>query len=154
MVELDSHPHAPAAEMRAAIERQGWFAVHVGDDGNAAAYSYSIGFEQSCGHPEIVVFGLQPAAVCAIFADLYANLRAGARYEPLERLDTPFGADLEVMFRPVRDQAFRAFLSAGVNYYKRPFRAWVMLWPDLEGRLPGEAGCRATSQDDALAIAI
>lgn len=153
MREVDALPHELAESIRADIKRHGWYGCHV-DDAQRRAYSYSIGFEQSCGHPEIVVFGLQPAIAHGILADLYASIAAGRRYEPLARLDSLFGADLEVMFRPVRDQAFKAFLGAAVDHYPGAFRAWVMLWPDREGVLPGEPGCRITSQDDGLAIAV
>ena len=62
------------------------------------------------------------------------------------------GPDLQVQFRPVRDDMFADYLGAAVQFYGKPFRAWVMLWPDKEGRLPGEPGCRITLQDEAIAI--
>lgn len=143
----------PRDTMGANIERFGWHACHVPDEaGRQPRYSYSVGFERSFGHPEVLLFGLPRAVAQGILADIAKALRDGIRFEPLKRLPDLFGSDLEVLFRPVRDDAFGDFLVAAVDYYQGPFRAWVLLWPDKDGRLPGEPGCRVTVQNDALAI--
>ena len=137
----------------ARIEKHGWHAMHVFDaQGRRPAFSYSIGFEQTFGHPEIVVFGLRREVAQTILSDIAGDLANGVRFEPYERLGNVLGPDLEVQFRPVREQAFAEYLGRAVQFYGKPFRAWVMIWPDKEGRLPGEPGCRMTSQDEAVEI--
>ncbi len=135
------------------IEKHGWHVLHVVDaERKRPAFSYSIGFEQTFGHPEIVIFGLRRDVAQTILADIAADLGRGVRFEPYERLASVLGPDLEVQFRPVHDRAFEEYLGRAVQFYGKPFRAWVMIWPDKEGRLPGEPGCKVTSQDEAVAI--
>lgn len=137
----------------AQVEKKGWHTLHMVDSsGERNGYSYSIGFEKSFRHPEIIVFGLQPATAQLVLADMATLLRKGQRFDPYVRLANLFGADLEVEFRPVRDDAFARYLPGAVSFYGAPFRAWVMLWPDKAGRLPGEAGCRVNTQDEAVLI--
>ena len=135
------------------IEKHGWDALHVFDaQGQRSDFSYSIGFEQTFGHPEIVIFGLRRDVAQTILSDIASHLVNGVRFEPYERLGNVLGPDLEVQFRPVRDHAFSEYLGRAVQFYGKPFRAWVMIWPDKEGRLPGEPGCKITSQDEAVSI--
>ncbi|MBT8143167.1 MAG: DUF4262 domain-containing protein [Gammaproteobacteria bacterium] len=137
----------------AKVEQNGWHPVHVVDTtGSAPGFSYSIGFERTFDHPEIIVFGLEKSTARNLLGAVADGLRGGARYEPYERLADVFGPDLQIEFRPVRDDAFRHYLAKAIDFYREPFRAWVLLWPDQKGRLPGEPECRITSQADALAI--
>ena len=60
--------------------------------------------------------------------------------------------DFEVMFKPVQQKAFSEYLGTAVNYYNKPFRAWVMFWPDKSNILPFEESCEVSIQDEALNI--
>ncbi len=135
------------------IDEYGWHCLYVFDpDGEKNEFSYSIGFEESFGHPEIIIFGLKREVAHSILSDIASDLRNGATFEPNVKLNNVIGGDLDIMFKPVKQAAFDDYLGTAVRFYQRPFRAWVMLWPDKTNILPDEEGCELTVQDEALGI--
>ena len=113
-------------------------------------FSYFIGFEESFKHPEIVIFGLKKEVAYSILSDIAYDLRNGVEYSPNVKLSNVIGGDFDVMFKPVKEDAFNEYLGTAVDYYGRPFRAWVMSWSDKANILPLEEGCKLTVQSEAI----
>ena len=61
------------------VETQGWCAEPVAavEDPPQPGYTYTIGFEATFSHPEIVIFGLQPVAARGLIEMLAIHLEAG-----------------------------------------------------------------------------
>ena len=49
-------------EIAEVVREHGWFAASVGD--HEPPFLYSIGLMQTCDHPELIVFGLDPESTC------------------------------------------------------------------------------------------
>ena len=142
-----------ANDIQKHIEQYGWHFVHVFDpEGNKPDFSYSVGFEASFEHPEIMTFGLEREAAHAILSSLADHLRQGGTYSTGRRLGGILGGDYDVMFKKVRPDAFDRYLGAAVRFYEQPFRAYVLLWPDKSNVLPIDADCAVSLQDEALSI--
>lgn len=135
------------------IEKFGWHFLHIFDpNGIKNSFSYSVGFEESFGQPEILIFGLKKDAAHGILTDIADDLRNGLKLEVDTKMKDVIGGDFEVMFKPVQQKAFSEYLGTAVNYYNKPFRAWVMFWPDKSNILPFEESCEVSIQDEALNI--
>jgi hypothetical protein len=59
------------------IAKHGWTATYVGDYATAPTWAYSIGFQQTLGQPEIVVFDVPKEVANGIFWTTYEELKAG-----------------------------------------------------------------------------
>jgi uncharacterized protein DUF4262 len=124
------------------IERVGWMAIGVMptiDDPLHTPFTYSIGCYGHDGHPEFIVLGLNPSLAHVLLDGLCRRVAAGERFADGE-------ADDKVLEGyPVR---FKALPPDGTplnwarNYYGvEELPALQIVWPDKEGRFPGEEGC-------------
>ncbi|WP_444919623.1 DUF4262 domain-containing protein [Microbulbifer sp. CnH-101-G] len=140
-------------EIQGNIKEYGWHFLFVFDpNGEYQDFSYTIGLEESFGHPEIMIFGLKKDSAHAILADIVEDIKSGVKMEPNKKLGNVIGGDFKVMFKPISSNAYKEYLGTAVNYYGKPFRAQVMFWPDKANILPTEEGCELTIQNEALAI--
>lgn len=140
-------------EIQRNIQEYGWHFLFVFDpNGEHQDFSYSIGLEESFGHPEIIIFGIKRESAHAIISDIVEDIKSGIAMEPNKKLGNVIGGNFEVMFKPVTATAYKEYLGTAVDYYGKPFRAQVMFWPDKANILPTEGGCEVTIQDEALAI--
>lgn len=120
------------------IREHGWHCLHIfptepGQD----CFSYSIGFSESYGAPEILIFGLSRDKAHALLNECAQLLKSGHTLEPnVENPDVLAGGYC-VVFRPVRGECFPDYLGTALRYYKdKPFAAAVMFLPDREHRFP------------------
>jgi len=144
-VELpDFHiPHAEKIEWM--IETHGWAMEPVGPrtdiDPPVAGYVYTIGFPEAFGFPELVVFGLTPAAARGLFDLIAGLLRDGTEIPLGVDLTGLFDNDLRCRFAPIAAEQGSPLLGTAVAWRKgRPFDAVQLLWPDRNGFLPHEPG--------------
>ncbi|WP_233258839.1 DUF4262 domain-containing protein [Shewanella sp. YLB-09] len=139
--------------IRTNIEKFGWHFLYIFDpEGNASDFSYSVGFEESYNHPEIIVFGLKKDTAHHILSDIADELKNGKTFNPNERLNDVIGGDMDVLFKPVQEEFHSEYLGLASKYYQKSFRAMVMFWPNKQNILPTEGGCDLTIQDEALKI--
>jgi len=135
------------------IEKFGWHSLFVFDpEGEKANFHYTVGIEESYGHPEIIIFGLSQESGHGILTDLIEDIKSENSFEPNKKLGDVIGGDFDVMFKPVKDPRNIEYLAGAENYYKKQFRAYVMLWPDKNNILPTEKACQITIQNEALEI--
>ncbi|HUC33248.1 MAG TPA: DUF4262 domain-containing protein [Ilumatobacteraceae bacterium] len=136
-------PHAEKIEWM--IETHGWAMEPVGPrtdlDPPLAGYVYTIGFPEAFEFPEVVLFGLTPAAARGLF-DLIADLLRGGTDIPLGiELTGLFDNELRCVFAPIADELVVRLLATAVAWRRgAPFAAAQLLWPDRNGFLPTEAG--------------
>jgi hypothetical protein len=125
------------------LDRVGWHHVHVQEEGDKPGYAFSLGFYANYGQPEVVVFGLPPP-VAQKLLNIAAIRAAGARkrYEPFVPYDN-IAEGMRVIFVPVSRRFYREYFGYGLWFYQSVSGAFPMLqmvWPDRQGRLPGEPG--------------
>ena len=135
------------------IEKYGWQYQYVFDENEEnPSFSYTIGLEESYSHPEIMIFGLKREQMHNILSDLVRDIKEGRKFEPDVKTGDVVSGNFEVIFKPLKQELFSEYVGIAVDYYKKSFRAYVMLWPDKHNILPTETGCELTVQNEALKI--
>lgn len=135
------------------IKKHGWQYQFVFDkDGEKPDFSYTIGLEDSFSHPEIMIFGLKREQMHSILTDLVNDIKEGRVFKPNEKTGDVVAGDFEAIFKPLKEEFIPEYAGTAERYYKKPFRVYVMLWPDKNNILPTEPGCELTVQNEALQI--
>ncbi len=133
------------------IEKHGWQFQYVFDEnGEKAEFSYSIGFEESFGHPEIMIFGLKRETMHTLLSNLAYDLKNGATFQPNVKTKGVLSGEFEAVFKPLKDSQLSNYAGVAARYYEKPFRVLVMLWPDKNNIQPTEKSCELTVQAEAL----
>lgn len=138
--------HIPHAEKIAwMVDTNGWALEPVPArhdvDPPVPGYAYSIGFPERFSFPEVVVFGLTPAAANGL-VELVADLLAGGTVIPVgTELVGLFDNDLRCAFVPISADVVASLLGTAVAWRRGgAFEAVQLLWPDRNGFLPTEVG--------------
>lgn len=134
------------------IRSHGWHCVMVAPEAEGEeAFAYTIGLVERFGQPEVLVFGLPEPSAHALLARCVALAEAGQTLAPGDREDL-LGGGYRVRLVPLRADRYDEYLGTAFRHYgSRPFQSLVLLWPDREGRFPGEAGYAGAGQHEALA---
>lgn len=131
----------------------GWQCQHVFDPkGKSQNFSYSIGFEESFGHPEVLIMGLAKETMHRILTNLAEYIRNGVIYEPNQKVSGLLAGDFEVVFKLIMPGHINEYAGVATKYYDRSVSVLVMFWPDKNNVLPTEQGCELTVQDEVLKI--
>ena len=136
-------PHLDKIEWM--IETTGWAIEPVpasrDSDPPVAGYSYTIGFPQAFGFPEVLLFGLTPVAARGLFG-LVADLLGGGTQIPVGvALIGVLDGEQRCVFAPIDTAEWSPLLDTAAKWYRgAPFDAVQLLWPDRNGFLPYEAG--------------
>lgn len=124
------------------VETNGWCAEPVApvDDPPTPGYTYTIGFETTFRHPELVIFGLQPVAARGLIEMVAMHIDAGGVI-PDGTFVGLLDNDLPAALLPV-DVGEHGDLFAGAAAYfgDRDYRVSQFVWPDRNGRLPWDEG--------------
>ena len=132
-------------EIAEVVREHGWFAASVSD--HEPPFLYSIGLTQTCDHPELIVFGLDPPVAHAMVSSLVREIRGGASYaHPGTAVVPVVGGDFRVGFRAVHPTQHPPYLGFAMGYCRfiggsSKLQAMQVFWPDREGRMPFEIGC-------------
>jgi len=142
------------AKVASDIAEYGWHCLHVapreGEEG--VSFTYSIGFVETFGHPEIAIFGLKRETAHAILSDCAADIRAGTRYETDVPIAGVVGGEVRVQFKRVRSEQMHEYFGTATRHYGHSnFAVWVMFWPTKEGAFPWD-GTESSLQAEALSV--
>lgn len=138
--------HVPPAERIAFMIETDGFAVEVvapqpDRDPPLGAYTYTIGFPDHTGFPDVVVFGLTPVATRGLLGVVADTLRAGTAIPIGQELVGLLDNDLRSVFAPVdADEWGWLFHQATEWYGDTPLDVVQLLYPDRHGWLPYESG--------------
>jgi hypothetical protein len=136
------------------IRTYGWHCLHVfpvRDDQDK--FSYSIGFAESFGAPEVLIFGRERESAHALLNECANLLKDGHIIRPDVEYADVLSGDYKVIFRSVRPECFGEYLGTALRYYRpKEFGAVVMFIPDREHRFPWQAGYDYIPANDSLAI--
>lgn len=122
------------------VARLGWHVVRVMTGGGEPAYAYSIGLQRTWTQPEFIVFGLPPATMQAMIDRLAEEVRAGRRFADGDRTGAALDG-CECAFREVPARYHASHLGYASWFYGAAgFSVLQCVWPDRDGRYPGDPG--------------
>lgn len=135
--------------IKEAVEKHGSTVVHVTDTGVPdRTFSFSVGFEESVGQGEVLVYGLPKDLMYAVIMSLFEQCRD----KGLELTDGLKVGELiegfDCTLREINDpRALRAHFGWAIWYHhthrgEQVKRAFQIVWPDPKSKLfPWEEGC-------------
>jgi Domain of unknown function (DUF4262) len=96
---------------------------------SAPGCAYTAGLEETWGHPELIVFGLDPDTADRVLRSVADLVRQGFLPNPAGHT----GAEIEggaVLFEEIDQSAAAHSMPQARDYYgDRPFRALQVIWP-------------------------
>ena len=136
------------------IGAHGWHCLHVFPvREDQQKFSYSIGFAESYGAPEVMIFGCEPEKAHALLTECAHLLKGGHVIRPNVEDANVLSGDYKVIFKPVRAECFGAYLGTALRYYRpKSFGAVVMFFPDRDHRFPWQPGYDYIPADESLTI--
>lgn len=137
---LEERRAAMYQKVERTIEEVGWYVVGVfpvAGGPPSPGFTYSVGFEKTWGHPEVVMFGMSPETAHGVLATIAERLAAGDKFEAGERYSELL-RDLDATFRAVPKPGKP--LNLARHYYGRDIEALQLVWPDTAGKFPWEDG--------------
>jgi hypothetical protein len=115
--------------------------IPAGEAPNEPAFAYTVGLHKSYGHPELIIFGLDHQVMHEVLNNLGERIKAGKALTARGQVaDVLVGQDVRLR-EVLTEESFRAYVG-----YARwfnggsTFRLLQVLWPDKDGRFPGDAG--------------
>ena len=122
------------------VARHGWHCVQVMEDKQGPGYSYTVGLYKTHGHPELVVIGLPPEVAHPVLGMAVDQIAKGHVFRADAR-DSSLLEGNDCLIRSVLPGSYRQYLGMAVWFYRESpasFPALQILWPDPEGRFPGQ----------------
>jgi Domain of unknown function (DUF4262) len=125
------------------IEEYGWSCIGVfrseEDPEGFEPFSYSVGFFLHNEHPELIVVGLPNETAHSILWTLYNRISAGERFQAGDSISGVIqGFDVRLRAMPADGRP----LNVARSYFELDeLPALQVIWPDEDGRFPGEEGC-------------
>lgn len=127
-------------------------------DENRPAFAYSVGFPQTVGQPEVIVFGLSLRLMQSMINDTLQQCRDGLLLRDWGVVDGLL-EDHKCILREVRQEYIvREYLNSAMWHHRRttgaPLGAVMQLvWPGkINGLFPWEPGCAEEVRDAQLAL--
>ena len=122
--------------VRSDVDTYGWHVAKIGGDDRAPPWAFTIGLEQSFGHPEVLVFGMELELLHALLNQIGELVKHGRSFDPGERADGLLEQN-PPEFRSVDPRWQGAFTGNAAWFYReRSFRVLQCFWPDSTGRMP------------------
>lgn len=138
---LNKAGRAEAAEVKRKIEASVWQVLMIPGEGGATGFAYTVGLWKLYQHPEILVFSPSgdPSGVVGCLQAIAARIQRDEKFEAGQSYPNLFGT-FAGAFRAIQPAWYAAHLGvAGEVYGGWSFPALQLLWPDEEGRFPGES---------------
>ncbi|MBT9582270.1 DUF4262 domain-containing protein [bacterium] len=124
------------------VAQHGWHCVQILEDREGPGYSFTVGLFKTHKHPELMVMGLPNEVAHQILGMASEQIARGHVFKADTRDDSLLEGN-ECLFRTVPSEAYRKYLGYAVWFYKdspQSFPALQILWPDPDGKFPGEPG--------------
>jgi hypothetical protein len=136
------------------IREYGWHCLHIfPKEEHQDNFSYTIGFAESYGAPEVLLFGLAREKAHALLNECAVLLKGGHTIVPEVEDPEVLAAGYKVVFKRVRAEYFGEYLGTALRYYQeRPFGAVVMFLPDRHHRFPWHPDYDDIPAGESLAI--
>jgi hypothetical protein len=137
-----------STQLDRSVEQHGWTAIYVGDYDTAPTWTYTMGFQDTLGQPEVIVFDIPRESANGLLWEVFTQLKDG-RLVLEDGKVWPAEAEQPCVWRKVdRSQiespdgwftfAMARSLARGGTPFD--FDGFQLVLSDNEGRLPWEAG--------------
>ena len=132
------------------VKEHGWQATHVFDpDNNFPSFTYSIGFPETLGCGDFIIFGLRQDLMHNMLWEIFHQIKAGQTPADMLEWDEILGGGFKVISRTVckkhyHDEYFnssRWYLNKQMKTQKY-FPAFQIVWPGAQqNKFPWDEGC-------------
>jgi hypothetical protein len=135
------------AKIERKVSEHGWHCVAVGGDGQSVDFAYSVGFTETLGTPELIVFGLDFKLMHAMLWDAFNEIKAGKEVRDGERWSGLLASADCVLKAVDPTNIDREYFNSALWYHGDPatrgmLQAFQIVWPGAEdGLFPWDAGC-------------
>lgn len=125
-----------------AVSEHGWECISVWPEQDGEFdFSYSIGFEERFGHPELAIFGLPSELASRVLAKAYKLISGGRRFEIGSSYDDLVSERVQIMVVGSAHQSRYGEYFGGIRrYYGRDVPILVLIWPNKQGVFPAADG--------------
>ncbi len=134
------------------VEKHGWQSIFVSGTEGTDCFIYSIGFEESYQHPEIIFFDYGVENSHSLMSHIANLIQDGKSFTDkgtyLKILTKPYQA----MFVVLNDAVISEYLLLANKYYNKPFDAMLMILSDEQGVFPHENGYKLKDQQTVVTI--
>ncbi|MFC7486984.1 DUF4262 domain-containing protein [Knoellia sp. CPCC 206453] len=117
--------------------------VAHGDEGHDAdgspSFAYTVGLGHRCGHPELLISGLDPEVMHRALNDLTRRVMQGRRLAPGDVLEDVL-AGVPVVVEQVTDDALRETVTWSGWFHRRRPEALAIVWPSVAGLFAWQPG--------------
>lgn len=130
------------------VKEHGWQLTYVFDpEGQAPDFGYSVGFPETLGAPEFIIFGLPQEFVSSMLWEVYRQIKAGAvPVEGMRWQGLLEGFDC-ISRKAVCNDLYDKYAVSAQWFWKETGRAdspevFQIVWPGAQqGLFPWEQGC-------------
>lgn len=120
------------------VSKHGWHVMRVLDESERPGWAYSIGLYRNFGHPEILVFGLDPDLMHSIINSIGDDIRCGKGFEIGQNYPELIEA-YSCTFKAVHPVWYDSFLGFATWFYSgNDFPVLQCFWPDFDSNFPWE----------------
>lgn len=130
------------AAVREHIVTYGWHVQAVFAAPGRLGWSYTIGFVDTMGVPDLVTFGLPHDVANRLLNDIGDAIVEGRTFEDDHRY-AGFLVDADVQFKPVLAKWRGAHFGRAADWYDTWPEMRQVVIPDIQNRMPGEEGSEA-----------
>lgn len=119
------------------IEKVGW--AVIGTTCPNGPYAYTIGLQQFCNSPEMIVTGINMEVAHSFLQKAVKQIVNGMVYNTDDQFGGIIGNDYNVRFNAVsKENRINLMCQAYYHNDMTDFRAIHMVWPDRSGKFPGD----------------
>ncbi|MCW3798597.1 DUF4262 domain-containing protein [Sphingomonas sp. BN140010] len=130
------------------VRDHGWSIMKVApatdSDDAEEWFAYTIGLPNTFGWPELICLGMDSDVVGPVLNNAVAELR-DSKLTPTSGLqlhDVLNGSPVKLQANPQIPSNYLGYAKWFAGHSGRDMPTWLqLLWPDKQGRFPGEAGC-------------
>jgi hypothetical protein len=123
-------------ELLETVRDYGWQVTMIPEDEEGSAFAFSVGFFETLGHPEIILFGLRLETMHSLINHIGDKIKSGSRFEH-GQVATDILTGYEVMFVNVPKNHYLEFLGTAQWFYSNDdFTVLQMIYPDRLHRFP------------------
>ena len=127
------------AKAFADIEKYGCHVLHIVEEADLPPFAYSIGIQQSCGAPELVVIGLKQPLAHFVINEYNKQVRTGARFRA-GGYYSGFLESFDCKMQGVHRSHYKDYFGWGLWLYKgSEFEVLQLVYPTVEGIWPWDA---------------
>ena len=129
--------------IRDCVKGFGWAVqfIEKGESPSEPAFAYTVGLHHNFGQPELIILGQPKELMHFALNEIGGRMKSGARFASGDSLDGVIEG-YSVRLREVQSrESFQAHVGYALWFYAgQPFRLFQVVWPDKDGRFPGEPG--------------